>query len=431
MLEGVAKKSTYLALDRITRLVVSLLSGAIIARALGPQEFGLFAQTLLALSLFDAIAGLGIGGIIAARVTQIRVDKRSKFLIVATLIRMLFTSVLLVIVLVSVKIIISDEVTMPSGFLLLCVFIGILFNNWLIIEGYLNGIGFPHHAAISKSLIAVLALLIRFIYIYAYEGSLEGFIVIFLVEQVLLTAILMLISFNSQSKDTDAAETGIISNLFPFTLTMWASQIATLIYMRVDQLVLSIYASKPVVGMYMLSVSIVELTFTLPIMMNALLISYVGSIRANKKTSKTGFYQNMTNFYRIGFFISILLVLILFSVADSLIIFMYGDQFKDAIPLFRILIISLPFVTIGSIQLMSIYTGDDPFIHLRKTIAVAVMTPFFAVIGWHAMGVYGLAWSVVLSQAVSCYLINICFDYRSFIAQSSAIFYFPRRTNEF
>jgi len=422
MLEGIKKKSSYLVVDRITRFAVSLFSGAIIARALGPEEFGFFAQMLLGLSLFDAISGLGIGGVIAARVTQMRIDKRSKFLLIATSIRMAFTFVLLVIFLVSAKILFPDKIFMFNEFLLIAIFVGILFNNWLIMEGYLNGVGSPHHAAISKSLISIFALIIRLIYINNHEASIEGFIIIFLVEQLLLTLLLMFLSFRSQSKDRDAVETKIILNLFPYTLTMWMSQLATLVYMRVDQVVLSIYASKSVVGMYMLSIGIVELTFSIPIMMNAILISYIGSIRANKKISSTDFYKRMTNFYRIGFYISLLLVLILIIVSEFFIILMYGEQFMDAIPIFRILILSLPFVTIGSIQLLSIYTGDDPYIHLRKTINVAVITPFIAFAGWNTFGVYGLAWSVVLSQAIGCYFINFYYDFNSFKSQSYAIF---------
>lgn len=423
MFEGLFKKGTYLFLDRIIRLAVSLVSGAMIARALGPQEFGVFAQVLVALSLFDTLAGLGIGGVIAARITQIRVDRRSRFLILATSIRMIFALVLLFIVWVSAQFFISDAIIIPDRFLLLCIFTGVLFNNWLIIEGYLNGIGFPHYASISKSVIAVSALLIRYLYIDDYGGSLEGFLVIFLVEQVLLTLLIVLMCFRSQPKNSDAVDTSLIPNLFPSTLIMWISQISILIYMRIDQLVLSKYASKSVIGMYMLSVSVVELTFTLPIMMNALFIAYIGDIRANGRVPSFDFYQRMSFIYRVGFFVSLLLVLFLIIIADPLIVIMYGDQYEDAIPIFRILIMSLPFVTLGSIQLMSIYTGDDPFIHLRKTIAVAMITPFFAVIGWHVKGVYGLAWSVVLSQVMSCYFINIFYDKNSFMAQSRAIFF--------
>lgn len=429
MIEGVKKKSSYLAIDRITRLAVSLFSGAIIARALGPEEFGFFAQMLLGLSLFDALAGLGIGGVIAARVTQMRIDKRSKFLIVATSIRMAFTFFLLVVFLVSAKILFPDKIIIFNEFLLIAIFVGVLFNNWLIMEGYLNGVGSPHHAAISKSLISIFVLTIRLIYINNHEASIEGFIIIFLVEQLLLTILLMFLSFRSQSKDIDAVETKIISNLFPYTLSMWMSQLATLIYMRVDQVVLSIYASKSVVGMYMLSISIVELTFSIPIMMNAILISYIGNIRTNKKISSTDFYKTIINFYRIGFYISLLLVLIFIIISEFFIILIYGEQFIDAIPIFRILILSLPFVTIGSIQLLSIYTGDDPYIHLRKTISVAVITPFLAFAGWYTFGIYGLAWSVVLSQAIGCYFINFYYDLASFKSQSYAIF--SRRVDEF
>ncbi len=423
MFEGLFQKGTYLVLDRIIRLAVGLLSSAMIARALGPLEFGVFAQALVALSLFDTFAGLGIGGVIAARITQIRVDRRSRFLIFATSIRMIFAFVLLFFVWVGAQFFISDLIILSNGFLLICIFAGILFNNWLIIEGYLNGIGFPHYASICKSVIAVFALLMRFLYIDGYGGSLEGFLVIFVFEQVLLTCLITLMCYRAQPKDSDAVDTSLIPNLFPSTLIMWVSQISILIYMRSDLLVLSKYASKSVVGLYMLSVSVVELTFTLPIMLNALFVAYIGNLRARQKTSSFDFSESMSVIYRIGFFVSLLLVLFLIGIADPLIVIIYGEQYEDAIPIFRILIMSLPFVAIGSIQLMSIYTGKDPFVHLRKTVAVAIITPFFAIIGWHVKGVYGLAWSVVLSQAISCYFINIIYDKLAFIAQSRAIFF--------
>ena len=156
---------------------------------------------------------------------------------------------------------------------------------------------------------------------------------------------------------------------------MWLSQLATLIYMKVDQVILSAYASNDIVGTYMLAIGLVELTYALPIMINAIFISEIGVIRRRTGESDAELNAIMIKLYRYGFYGALMTSLGLSLTSQTLIEVLYGEQYLPAVGFFNLLIFSLPWVTIGSIQLLTIYTGRDPQIHLKKTITMAFISP--------------------------------------------------------
>jgi len=408
--------------DRLFRLLIAVLSTALIARALGPDEYGVFAQTLLALSILDIVTGMGIGGVIGARITQIAPSERLYFFCKSLGVRVLATLLFLGVGWIALEFYFG----IPEEFgvaLLMTASIGLLLNNWIIVEGFLNGIGFPEKAALSKSITALIAILVRYLYAQLFDASIVGFVIIFVAEQFLLTCILIYCVPLKIAKAGRKKNSFVVKDLMTYASVMWLSQLATLIYMKVDQVVLSVYASDNVVGTYMLATGLVELTYALPIIINAIFIADVGVVRAGRKTNNAELATIMIKLYRYGFYGAFFISTLLCLSSRLLIPALYGVEYLPAVDIFNWLIFSLPWVTVGSIQLLTIYTGDDPNVHLKKTITMAITSPTIAIFGWSVAGESGLGISVVMSQFIGCYFLNYFFDRHSLKYQSRAIFF--------
>ena len=166
---------------------MAILSTALIARALGPDSYGVFAQLLLALSILDVVTGMGIGGVIGARITQIDLTQRRHFLWKSLSLRVSATSIILGAGWLAISLWFGVPQTFGLG-LLLTGSIGLLLNNWLIVEGFLNGIGVPERAAVCKSVTALFALFTRYLYVQFFDHSIIGFVALFAAEQFLLIA---------------------------------------------------------------------------------------------------------------------------------------------------------------------------------------------------------------------------------------------------
>ena len=158
-------------------------------------------------------------------------------------------------------------------------------------------------------------------------------------------------------------------------------------------------------------------------MINAIFISEIGVVRRRINESDTEINAIMTKLYRYGFYGALIISLGLSLTSHTLIHMLYGEQYLPAVRFFKLLIFSLPWVTIGSIQLLTIYTGRDPQIHLKKTMTMAFISPGLAVLCWTLAGEIGLGISVVISQSIGCFFLNYIFDRQALVSQSNAIFF--------
>jgi O-antigen/teichoic acid export membrane protein len=200
---------------------------------------------------------------------------------------------------------------------------------------------------------------------------------------------------------------------------MWASQLVTLVYMRVDQAIISLLGGPAELAKYVVASQLAEQAYTLPIILNAVFVSRVGEM--SRAAQSTLLQDTMLTLYRWSFLGACVIAAISIVIAPVLMPHIYGDSYNDSSSLFMILMLAVPFVTIGSLQNLSIFTGNNPLIHLKRTVTAAFLSVPLAAFGWTLFGLHGLAISVVLVQFFVCFLGNWVFDPDAFKLQLSAI----------
>lgn len=416
-------KLTWLTLDRGIRLLVSLANGALIARALGPTDFGGLSQALLLYSVIDTIAALGLPGVLNARIAVASITQRRQIIIRALLLRFMAA-----IFLVSSCYFIlgSIDINWFGDVLLSILMLGLLISNWSISDAYLQGVNFPERGALSKSLVAILMLLIRLLYIKMEASTQEGFALLFVLEQVLLSLVLLWAVFKlEKTQKSLSGLSGLNSTkIMSHALIMWSSQIVTLIYMRVDQAILSGLASRAEFADYIIASQLAELTFTLPVLINSLYIGRVGDLIRN--SNQKSIDDAMVIIYRKGFSVALLISISAAIFSPLVIPFVYGEEYSNSIVIFCILIFALPFVTLGTLQNMTIFTGNNPEIQIKKTFFAALVGVPISLSCWYIFGVLGLAFSALFLQIISCWLINYFVDLNAFNCQNKSIIFFEK-----
>jgi lipopolysaccharide exporter len=414
----------WLTLDRGMRLLASLASGALIARALTPNDFGLLTQALLALALLETLSSLGIPAVLGSRVAVAAERERLYLLRSALTLR---TMMAVGCAAVAYLIAQSAAPVGVSTVMTTALLLALALNNWAISDSYLQGVGHPTSGAIVKTIVALSFVIVRWLHVESGTPSPATFAVIYCAEQTMLSIAMFLVCrppqrlVSAPKPRPYAAGTPLIKH----AMIMWVSQLVTLVYMRVDQTIISLFGGRPELAKYAVAVQLAEQAYTLPIILNAVFVSKIGQI--SREVDSTRLEDIMLKLYRWGFFGSCVIAAIAIAIAPILIPRIYGYSYNASSSLFMILMLAVPFVTIGSLQNLAIFTGNNPSIHIKRTVTAAFLSVPLAAFGWTLLGLHGLALSVVILQFFVCFVGNLVFDPCAFRLQFAAIF-LRRRT---
>lgn len=411
------KKLLVLLSDRVVRLVISVVASAVVARAIGPGEFGIVARALLFFSIADALVSFGLPGILPTRVAVTAGPLRARLLGRALVLRVAAATV-------AVAGVAALWGLMPAwGFgnaVILLAMLTVMVSNWTLFDAYFQGCDAPHVAAYAKTAVSLVFLLVRVAAAMQAQADGYTFVLIFLAEQAVLTLALATLAWVRRDRGApDAQAASTHREILRYALPMWGSQVCTLLYMRVDQLLLSSFATPDVLGQYAISAQLAEHSFTLPVVLNSLLVARVGRVRQGGSEAEMS--ALMLRIYRLGFRIGLGLALCLCLASPLVIAVLYGRKYPLSPAYLSILALSLPFVVLGSLQSMAIFTGSRPSLLLQKTLLTSVFALPVSALAWFAGGPLALAACMVLIQAFSCVISNYWLDRAEFFLQLRAM----------
>lgn len=400
--------------DRGIRLLASMANTVLIARALPRSDVGTYAAALVFAAVADTVASLGLPGILPARVALLASASRRRAF------NLTLATRLLALVVVVLGICAWGAWTHGAVFWRdprLVMVATLLVSHWTLGDAFLQGIGVPQRGAVAKSAVAVLFLAARFAVVRAGDPGLLVFVALYAAEQACLSAASLVLCWTS-ARTADGAELPGSSldarALLRYSTPMWLSQVATLVYMRADQMLLTRLAGPETLAGYAVAVQLVEQAYTIPVIINAITVSRAGAARAR---SEADFSQVMVETYRRGLLLSIACAAGLAVAAPILVVRLFGEPYRMAAPIVGILALTIPFVALGTIQLNAIFTGSRPQVQLTKTVIAAVLSAPVALAGWYVAGVHGLALATVAVQMASTFAVNFWVDRESFRQQ--------------
>lgn len=414
------RKFLWLSVDRLTRFVAALISGALVARALPPEQYGLLAQALLLFSVLDAVASLGLPSVIGTRVAVSSIAMRDRVLTRAAMMRvaasMTFSLALIATSTLTGEKFIPLEITLIAA-------AGVTVSNWMLLDGYFQGCDQPELGAVCKCLVAIIFVLVRLWHVEVGTPTVTSLFAIFCVEQIVMTALMLAtLWWQKRRRATNSvAETvaGMDGKILRYALNMWIGQVLTLAYMRADQFLLSAQGERELLAKYAVASQLAEYSFTLSIVFQAVYVGKIGALRQTYPLANID--TEMEKIYRSGFTVSLLLCLFACVSAHWLVPAIYGAQYMDAVVLFQILIWMAPLTMLGTLQNLVVFTGDKPESYLKRVAIAAALSVPISFLGFALGGVHGLAVSSLLIQLLACFALNFFFDKSSFKTQFAAV----------
>lgn len=340
-LQKVISNTGWMFFDKVFRLGIIFAINIWITRYLGPERFGLLSYATAFVSLFVAVANLGLFGIVIRDVVRYP-ESRHKIIGTALLLKIIGGAVCVCLSLTLIRLIRPHD---PATFLLVSIVAaGMIFQAFEVFDFWFlsqlqskNSLfaNLPGFILISLGkviLIVIGAPLEAFAWAALFEVFLAGIGFLFVYQKTTKELCRLRISFKWAK-----------SLLLDSTPLVFAG-LMMMVYTRIDQVMLGQMLGDQSVGVYSAATRIAEFWYVFPVLV---LQSVFSSIVEAKKGGDLLYYESLQKVFDCMAIISYLFVLPLCLFAKPIIVLLYGSAFADAGAVLAVYVVSGVFVMIG------------------------------------------------------------------------------------
>ena len=319
---------SWILLQNIYNMLLSLIFTSIIARYYGTEGYGIINFSSSFVTLFSFIAIFGTNHIIINDLSE------KKYAIGTILGSNLFIRLLLAILslIVSqlVALIMYDKTT---NIAILLFNINVIISCSDIITYYAQSKIQNKYISISKMIsVTIFSLLKLFAVIFKFDITL--YIVTYIIENIVYTILLIISYF--KIKDNDSIDWHIdfkyLKKLLSKSKYYALSTLMVTIYLKIDQVMLgTFFSNKSAVGVYSAAVRISEIWTFVPL---SIITSFKPVIIESKQKNKTAYYNNLQKLYDVVSSICFIFVIGIIIFGKLGIYILYGSNYLKAyIPL--------------------------------------------------------------------------------------------------
>lgn len=392
--------SGWLFFDKVVRLGLGLIVGAWIARHLGPEQYGVLAYVLAYLAFFQAVALLGLDGIVVRNLSTQK-ENAGKILGTAFILRFSVGVVSWLIAICSIGFV--DGWNEQSTIITALAGASLIFQAADTIDLWFQSNSQSKRTVKVKLIAYLLSNSIK-VYFILSDATLIYFSFAMTLE-FLISALGLFISYRKYTckqswiwVKNDALQ--MLNESWPFVI----AGLSTIIYMRIDQIMI-----KKLLGEYELGLYAAVLPFStawnfIPLILSTSFAPFI----ADKKAQCNGEYMLYLGFlFRLFSGLAITISVCTAIISPYLIDFLYGEAYQKASTVLSIHVFTNVFISLGIAQSLWILNERKSKISLYRTIigAIFCITANYFVIP--SYGIVGASVVAVLSQFVASFMSNV------------------------
>ena len=392
--------------DRIIRMFGALLVGTLVARYLGPNEYGFLNYALAIYNLFNVISNLGLDSLV---VRDVALDSTQEPCILGTGFVLKAAASLLTSVAATVAAWIMDPHNHTLVLIVALVSFASISQAADVIDYFFQAHTRSRHTVIPRTATFVFASLARVIAVVLH-GDLLVFAWIAALE-VVVAEIGLLISYARYKASIPRwawsfeQSKSMLSEGWPLLI----SSLMIGIYMRIDQVLLGKLGSMESVGNYSAAIRFSEIWYAIPVIATT---SVMPRLLKTREQNPERYYARIQVFYQSMILLSLLVTVATLLLGPSMVRLLYGERFASAASILSIHIWTGIFVAVGCI-------GGQQYVHEKITSTVIQRTAIGAIANvvlnllWipHWGGV-GSAMATLVAQSLGSYFAD-AFDKRT------------------
>ena len=328
--EKIVRNLFWALTGKVVNMLGSLFVGIIVARYLGPDQYGLMSYVISFVTVFQVVAYFGLDSI---QIREEAKDKEKKAVIIGTTftLKLIFAACSFIILNI---IVLCSESNSYIRLMILLYSFTIFFNTFIVIRNHFTSIVWNEYVVKSEISRTLLGAIFK-ITLLLLHASLTWFIFASFFDAVLLSSGYVLSYKNKIGKisswkfDRSIAKF-LIGQSFPLLL----SGAAIVIYQRIDQVMIGNMIDKASVGYFSVASKFVELLIFIPTIMVQTVTPILVKAHENNYDE---YVQKGQRFMNISVWISILAAIITSLLSYWIILITFGKQYFPAIAVLQIL----------------------------------------------------------------------------------------------
>lgn len=383
----------WLFFDKILRMGVGLIVGVWVARYLGVQDFGSLNYAIAITAITGVFASMGIESLVVKLLVENK-DDTSKIVSTAFILK-LGGSIFGVLLTIVYACFFNGNLV-----LILILSLGFVFQSIDVIDFYNQSLMNAKKTVILRSISFILVTILRVyailnhlpIEFFAWIMTLEFFISFILLCSFLKRNTLLLTNFDKKTAIY------YLKNGFPLLI----SGVTTMIYMRIDQVMIGNMRTDSEVGIYAAAVKVAELAYIIPTILCA---SVFPKIVASLNIEINYFENKIKKVFFILFWLSIFSTFFIYVMSEFILNLLYGSDFNDSSIILKIYSLTNVFVFMGVAINYVLIALSKTNITFYRTVIGAVSSVFFNFLLIHKFGNIGAALSMVFSQFTTVFVL--------------------------
>lgn len=390
--------------EKIIHLISVLVVGVLLARYLGPEQYGILTYTQSYVAMFGFIVGLGLDSITVREIVK---NPEKSDIIVGTAFGLKLSMSFIIIIIINLTSFgFNDDKQIKLMIAVLS--LSLVYQAFYVFVNYFQAkvnIRYISILIVVSDLISITSKVI----LIANESSLLGFIIVD-------TAVLMILGLSYYfvyKTNNNINFYKLIVFDFSFAKKMlldsWPLLIssgAIMLYMRLDQIMIKEMLSLKDLGNYAVSVRISESWYFIPMIISGVL--YPSIIKAKENTIES-YHLRLQQLFLITIWLAIFFAFLLVFFSDYIILILFGNQFSTENNVLSILAFAGIFVSMGYVNGKWMITENYTKIELFRNVLGLCVNVLLNLILIPSYGINGAAISTLISIFVAADLVFLFF----------------------
>lgn len=395
------KNTSWLLVEKVIRMFLGLIIGVLVARYLGPDEFGTLNYVISLVGIIAIIGTFGLDGILIRNLVKDE-SKRDSILGTAFWLRIFGSFLVFLILYIVVSFTSNDSRT---NFFIYIIAGTTIFSAFNVIDFYfqakvlskyivkINILGLFISSGIKIIFILMGAPLIYFIFLITLDSLflMGGFIYIYVKQKL---------SIWRWTFDKSIA-IQMLKDGWPLIISF----VMISVYMKLDQVMIHEMLGNDAVGQYAAGVRLSTAWYFIP---SVIASSFFPAIINAKKIDNALYYSRLQKMYNIMIWLAIFIAVPMTFFSDSLIILLYGDAYVEAGTILMIHIWAGIFVFANMVNNNWYMTENKQLYAMVYTSIGAVVNIVLNYIFILNFGIVGAAIATIISYFVASYLCLLC-----------------------
>ena len=317
--------TSWLLVEKVITMILALIVSVLMARSLGPEGFGVVTYVIAVFTLISPLSALGLNAIVTK---ELVLDKQSSERIMSTVLfyRILGGVVTLFAVFIMLKL---EVLTQLKGYEWAIILLAVVnvFTALHVIDFWFQAKVLSKYIALSRLIVVLFFTLVKCALVYL-DLPIERFLQAIIVEYLFICIGFAIVYYHKNGKFSVFN----IDYYYGFSLlkkSVWLilSGVASVIYLKIDQVMLAEMVSTTETGIYAVASRLSEVWYFFA---TILVTSYFPSLLKLKQNNGAGYQAKLQKLNDALFICALLIAIFMYFFGELLIVTLFGHQYAAA-----------------------------------------------------------------------------------------------------